>query len=84
MEQDCLTFSNKIQAIIKQYTCKIKNRAKKNSHPWLNYTIYKLMKEGDPALKKSIKTKLQHDKYQYTTLRNKVMREIRKAKSKKM
>ena len=38
------------------------------------------MKERDLAPKKSIKTKLQHDKYQYT-FGNKVMREIRKAKA---
>jgi hypothetical protein len=53
----------------------IKNRAKKNSLPWLNDKKFKLMKERDLALKRSIKTKLKHDqyihiyKYQYTTLK---------------
>ena len=74
LERDCLTFSSKIHTN--------KHKAKNNSLPWLNYNIFKLMKECGLALKNVIKTKFHHDKYHYIMLRNKVVKEIRKAKAK--
>ena len=44
LEQDCLTFSSKIQEIISKFNRKIKHRAKNNSLHWLNDNIFKLMK----------------------------------------
>ena len=39
------------------------------------------MKERDLVLKKSIKTKLSHDRHHFAMLRNKVIKKLRKAKA---
>jgi len=79
LDEDCSLFSNKIQQIITQFTRKIKLRAKKNGLPWLNESILKLMKERDHSLKLAVKSG--HNRHQFITLRNRVVREIRRSKA---
>lgn len=56
-------------------------RRQKSSLPWLNGDIHKLMREHDAALKATLKSKLVTDRLKFVGLRNKVTREIRKAKA---
>ncbi len=49
--------------------------------PWINNDIHQLMKKRDLSLKKSISTKQQTDILIFKGLRNKVVSELRKAKS---
>lgn len=74
-------FSSKVQSIITEFTSKLKCRNKKNSLPWINADILKLMKERDLALKMAIRTNLFYDKYHFAMLRNKVIMGLRKARA---
>ena len=74
-------FSSKIQSIIAEFSRSIRSRNKKNSLPWINADILKLMKERDLALKMAIRTKFYHDKYHFAMLRNKVITGLRKARA---
>ena len=55
------------------------NNRRKNL-PWLNDSLWQQMKERDSSLKRALKTVDSSDKYTFTGLRNKVLRNIRKAK----
>lgn len=48
-------------------------------YPSINSDIRKLMKKRDLALQTSLKTKLQIDRHIFTSLRNKVTKDIRVA-----
>lgn len=54
---------------------------KKRILPWFNEELKQLMKERDLALKKSVKTKLSNDINIFKSLRNRVTKNIRKAKA---
>lgn len=57
------------------------DRRKKNAFPWLSSDIHKLMRERDSALKAALKSKLVTDRLKFVGIRNKVTKEIRKAKA---
>lgn len=71
------TLTNTIQ----KFSRVSKTNKKKMTLPWINNENNQLMKKRDLALKKSIKTKLQTDILVFKGLRNKVVSELRKAKS---
>lgn len=71
-----------IQKTMKGFMKNIKQKPRKRNHlPWLNSTIRSLMKQRDYALKIAIKTKTTHERDKITSLRNKVTKEIRTAKT---
>ena len=74
-------FTSILGNLIKKYTKTWKSRAKKYSLPWFNHDIIQLAKKRDLALKKSLKTKNSTDHLLFTGLRNKVLSELRKARS---
>ncbi len=53
----------------------------KNNLPWFNENLWKLMKTRNAALRKAIKTRRETDMLFYKGLRNKVIQELRLAKS---
>lgn len=66
------------------YVCfmkKVKVRSKKLNLPWINERLWTLMKQRDVALKMALKTKTEYDKRVFTTLRNKVIKDLRNAKA---
>ncbi len=79
-EEDSEIFTKRLENIITDYTCKFNHRKKKNMVPWINVDILNLMKERDHALKTSLKTKLSSDRYQFTMLRNSVVKKLQKLK----
>ena len=71
-----------IQNISKRFLRKSKSKAKTNhTLPWINSGIRKLMKERDNALRHSLISKLVTDRHIFVSLRNRVTKEIRAAKS---
>uniref|UniRef100_A0A8C8E3R6 Reverse transcriptase domain-containing protein n=1 Tax=Oryzias sinensis TaxID=183150 RepID=A0A8C8E3R6_9TELE len=80
-ENDGKLFLKTLKRTITEFTQKIKQKPYKNTVPWMNSDIIKLMKEQDQALKKANKTKLTHDRGLFAILRNKVVRSLRKAKA---
>lgn len=48
--------------------------------PWLNHALWQQMKERDVALKRALKSGLCNDMHTFTYLRNKVVRNMRKAR----
>lgn len=70
------TLSNTIKKFTKTWTSK-----PKNSLPWFNGDIWHIMKKRDTARKKSMKTRNGTDHLIYTTLRNQVISNLRKAKT---
>lgn len=81
IEEVSRMFSTKLQNLVKEFTRKVKGKKKVNALPWLNTEIFNLMKERDSVLKRSLKTKLNSDRHRFTSLRNQVIKEIRKAKA---
>ena len=76
-EDSCCTFLNTISEIITSYTKRVKHK----HLPWLNDSLWQQMKERDSALKRALKTGNSSDRYTFTGLRSKVLRNIRKAKA---
>lgn len=74
--------ATKLQSVRDKFMveCKRKRR-KRETLPWLNDNIWQMMKQRDLALKKATKTKLDTDILIYKGLRNKVVNELRSAKS---
>lgn len=75
---------SKLQYFIKEFTQKFRNRNSKNSFLWINAEILKGMKERDLAKKKekkANKSKLCHDKHNFTMLRSKVTSMLRKSRA---
>ena len=82
VSDNCHVFMTVIQNTVSTFTKKIKAKPSKKNHlPWLNENIWSLMKQRDRALKISLKTKRVNDRQTFTSLRNKVVREIRSAKA---
>lgn len=82
VNDNCNAFMAVIQKTIKSFMKNIKQKPRKRNHlPWLNSTIWSLMKQRDYALKTAIKTKTTHDRHKFTSLRNKVTKEIRTTKA---
>ena len=80
-EKDSQIFLKTLEKTIKEFSRKIKDKQHKNTVPWINPGIIKLMKMRDQALKIANKTKLTHDRGRFTMLRNKVVRTLRQAKA---
>lgn len=80
-EKDSETLLTTIEKTIKDFSSKINYKHNKNLLPWINSDILKLMKERDLALKNAIKSKSTSARNLFTTLRNKVVKNIRKAKA---
>lgn len=57
-----------------------KKRRKGNNLPWITGECWKLMKERDQLLKKSLKSGLTTDRQKYNSIINKVMQTIKRAK----
>lgn len=67
--------------VIQKYTQVLKYSQRRRALPWLNKDIFQLMKKRDLALKHSLLTKTNTDIFVFKGLRNKVVRELRKAKT---
>lgn len=80
LDKNSETVMRTIEKTIQKYTQPLKCR-QNASLPWLNSDIYQLMKKRDIALKKSLLTKTQTDIIHFKSLRNKVISEMRKAKT---
>jgi len=74
-------FNSVLGDLISKYTKTWKKTPKKYHLPWFNSDILQIIKRRDIALKKSLKTKMNTDHLTYTSLRNKVVSELRKAKT---
>lgn len=57
-----------------------KTNAKQNS-PWLNSSLWELMRKRDASLKKLLKSKLSTDQPIFKGLQNKVTQRLRKARA---
>ncbi len=75
------TFASILHDLINKHTKTWKSKPKKKSLQWFNSDILQLTKERDLALKRSLMTKTRTDHFTYTSLRNKVVSELRKAKT---
>ena len=74
-------FTEKIHKTIKDFSKESRKKHKRSSLPWINENVIQLMRERDRALKTSLKSKRITDRHIFTALRNKVTRELRKAKA---
>ena len=74
-------FTSTMSNLINKHTKTWKSRPKKYSLPWFNQDILQLSKKRDLARKKSLMTKTITDHLLLTALRNKVVSELRKARS---
>jgi len=81
LELSSQIFTEKIQSTISEFSIKMKHKYKKQSLPWVNDNIKKIMKERDNALKLATRSKMVHDRNKFVMLRNKVVRALRKAKA---
>ncbi len=78
---NCNTFMTVLQETMATFL-KIKGKPSKKNHlPWLNEDLWTLMKRRDHALKVWLKTKRISDRQIFTSLRNKVVKELRSAKA---
>lgn len=75
-------FLTTINKIISSFTRKVKNKSRqKMTLPWLNDALWQQMKERDFALKRALKSGHSNGRHIFISLRNKVVRNIRKAKA---
>jgi len=83
VEEDSERFINTIQSVAQKFTktSQFKKKSKKNCLPWLSTDLLKLMKDRDHVLKDFLKFKLPIDRQKFVMLRNRVTRELRKAKA---
>ena len=82
LDHGCDLFADKLNSTREKFTVQSKRRQKKRVNlPWFSDTLWQLMKQRDSALKKANKTKRDSDILIYKGLRNKVVNEIRLAKS---
>ncbi len=72
------TIQNITKHFLRKTKCKSKN---KYTLPWINSDIRKSMKERDNALRSYLKTKSLTDRHIFVSLRNRVTKDIRAAKS---
>jgi len=75
-------FVNKINDVINKHTKTWTRKPRKYSLPWFNNDIRLKAKNRDLALKKFLKSRNNTDHLIFTGLRNKVISELRKAKTK--
>lgn len=82
VNENCHAFMTVIQDTMYHFMEKCKSKPRKKDHlPWVNSEIWALMKQRDHAPKMAIKTKNAHNRKIFTTIRNKVTKEIRNAKT---
>ena len=74
-------FVDKLHKLIKEFSQMSRNKNNRASLPWMNESILQMMKERDQILKASLKSKLATDRLKFTSIRNKVTKELRKAKA---
>jgi len=80
VNQSANIFVTTISNTIKKYTKTWTSKPRKYSLPWFNGDIWHIMKKRDTARKTSLKTRNCTDHLIYTTLRNQVISNLRKAK----
>lgn len=80
LKDKCKTFTNIIQETVNHFSKRVRTKPQKHL-PWLNEEIWTLMKQRDQALKIAWKTGTTTDRQIFTSLRNKVVKEIRTAKA---
>ena len=82
VENDSHLFLSTIKSTMNSFLKETKSkRGQKSTLPWINDNIRKSMKERDQALKIALKYKKENDKRRFTSLRNKVTKELRQAKA---
>lgn len=81
IEESSKLLIQKINDTLAHFTKKGVSKEIRESLPWINNEIRKLMRERDSALKKSLKSKNTCDRQIFTSLRNKVINQMRKAKA---
>lgn len=69
----------KLCSTINEFSVTVKHKNKKQTLPWVTEEVKNLMKERDRALKIATKSKLSHDRFKFTMLRNRVTNALRKA-----
>lgn len=80
--QSCDELMTKIKDIITKYTkTQTRKQGTKKKIPWINETIWNLMKKRDSALKRANKTCQNVDRMAFKSLRNKVTALLRKARA---
>lgn len=78
----CDTFIHRINSVRERFTVPVHTKPKKKTNlPWFNENLWKMMKSRDAALLKALKTRRDTDILLYRGLRNKVICELRLAKS---
>lgn len=83
VEENSQSVISAIQSVINRFQKVIKTKhGQKRVLPWTKGDIWKLMKERDSVLKTANKYKINADRHTFVMLRNKVTKEIRKAKAK--
>lgn len=81
VDNSCNIMMKTLTGLIKKYTKTVKCTQRRSSLPWLNNDICQLMKKRDLALKNSLFTKSITDLLIFKGLRNRVVRELRLAKT---
>ncbi len=81
LDMCCDSVTTALETLTVKYSKNIKCKQQRATPPWLNNEICTLMKKRDLALKTSLSSKLNTDVLLYKSLRNKVVQELRKAKS---
>lgn len=82
VDDNCNRLMCELQTTIQSFMRKVKYKpGKRNYLPWLNENIRSLMKQRDQALKMALRNNVEHEKRLFTTLRNKVVKELKKAKA---
>uniref|UniRef100_A0AAR2J957 Reverse transcriptase domain-containing protein n=1 Tax=Pygocentrus nattereri TaxID=42514 RepID=A0AAR2J957_PYGNA len=82
IDDNCDIFLSTINKVMSSFTRKVQSKPRqRETLPWLNDALLQQMKERDFALKRTLKTGLNNDRLIFTSLRNKVVRNIRKAKA---
>ena len=77
----CNELMNIVSAIVGKFLKTRKYSNRKQSLPWINASIRKLMKQRDLALKTALKSSLNTDMALFKGLRNRVTKELRNAKA---
>ena len=82
VESGCHNFVKTTDKVVSPFLKSVKCGPRSNNTlPWINGALWQQMKERDYALKRSLKTGHRSDRQIFTSLRNKVTRNLRKAKA---
>ncbi len=76
----CFVWESLMKSVIEQHFPLKRKRIRKQTHPWLNSEVLRLMRTRDQTHKKAVKSGLTSDWVEYRCLRNKVTSVNRKAR----